>query len=118
MLSRVFALFLASVLFWSALGTIEGVSTWAQQSSVQQPALADAGALPSAGSVMDHHLDDLPSQAQSDPPAETPDLLPALSRPSDRFHAGAQRHCVRSAAAGSPFLVGPMRPPCSEALTA
>ncbi len=116
--SRVIAFFLAFVLFWSGLSTFEAPSALAQPSPEQQQALAYAGgpASPNDGSVEDHHLDDLPSQAQSDSPAETPGMLPALLRPNSQFQATAQRHSFVSAAAGSPFLAGPLRPPCSEAL--
>ena len=116
--SRVVAFFLAFVLFWSGLSTFEAPSALAQHSPEQQHALAHAGG-PSDlddGSVEDHHLDDLPSQAQSDPPAETPGLLPALLRPTSLFQATAQLHTFVSAAAGAPFLAGPLCPPCSEAL--
>jgi len=116
--SRVIAFFLAFVLFWSGLSTFEAPSALAQPSTEQQHALAVGGGSADLndGSVEDHHLDDLPSQAQSDPPAETPGMLPALLRPNAQFQATAQRHCFVSAAAGSPFLAGPLRPPCSEAL--
>lgn len=115
---RVIALFLAFVLFWSGLSTFEAPSALAQHSPEQQHALAHAGG-PSGlhdGSVEDHHLDDLPSQAQSDPPAETPGLLPAPLRHTAQALATAQPHTFVSAAAGSPCLAGPLRPPCSEAL--
>jgi len=116
--SRVISIFLAFVLFWSGLSTFEAPSALAQASPEQQHALAQAGMQPSLddGSVEDHHLDDLPSQAQSDPPAETPGLLPALMRPTSLLQATAQLHTFVSAAAGAPFLAGPLRPPCSEAL--
>ena len=116
--TRVIAFLLAFVLFWSGLSTFEAPGALAQHSAEQIQVLSQAGG-PSDlndGSVEDHHLDDLPSQAQSDPPAETPDMLPALLKHSSEFQATAQRHCFVSAAAGSPFLAGPLRPPCSEAL--
>jgi len=116
--SRVIAFFLAFVLFWSGLSTFEAPSALAQASPEQQHALAQAGGPPGLhdGSVEDHHLDDLPSQAQSDPPAETPGLLPAALRPTAQSPATAQPHSFVSAAAGSPFLARPLRPPCSGAL--
>lgn len=116
--SRVIAFFLTIVLFWSGLSTIEVPSSLAQPSTEQQHALAHAGGDPGAhdGSVEDHHLDDLPSQAQGDPSAETPGLLPAPLRPNSQSLATAQPHTCVSAAAASPFLAGPLRPPCGEAL--
>jgi hypothetical protein len=115
---RPIAFFLVFVLFWSGLSTFEAPSALAQPSPEQQHALALGGGPADLddGSVEDHHLDDLPSQAQSDPPAETPGMLPAPLRPTSQIRATAQRHCFVSAAAGSPFLAGPLRPPCSEAL--
>jgi hypothetical protein len=117
--SRVIAFFLAVVLFWSGLSTIEAPSALAQHSHEQEHALAPAGG-PSGlhdGSVEDHHLDDLPAQAQSDTSAEPPGLLPAPMRQTAASLASALPRSLTSAVAGSPFLAGPLRPPCSEALT-
>lgn len=116
--SRVIALFLAVVLFWSGLSTIEAPNASAQPLTEQQHAIAHAGGSADLhdGSVEDHHLDDLPSQAQGDPSAETPGLLPAPLRPTSPSMATAQPHTFVSTAAASPFLAGPLRPPCSEAL--
>ena len=115
--SRVLAFFLAFVLFWSGLSTIEGTDAWAQQAPAQHHPLVQPGALADLadGSVEDHHLDDLPSQAQGDPPAETPDLLPVPTQPPSASVATGQGHVLVSAAAGPPFLARPMRPPCVDA---
>ncbi len=116
--SRVIAFFLAFVLFWSGLSTIEGPGALAQPSPEQQHALAHSGAQHGLddGSVEDHHLDDQPLQVQGDPAAETPGLLPAPLRPTSQALATAQPHTFVSAATRSPFLAGPLRPPCCEAL--
>ena len=66
------------------------------------------------GAVDDHHLDHLLSQAQGDSPAETPGLLPVPLRPDSQSLATAQAHTFLSAAARSPFLAGPLRPPRCE----
>lgn len=112
--SRVIAFFLAFVLFWSGLSTFEAPRALAQPSLEQQHAGAQPGL--EDGSVEDHHLDDLPLQVQGDSAAETPGLLPAPLRPSSQSLATGQPHAFVMAAAGSPFLAGPLRPPCSEAL--
>ena len=116
--SRVIAFLLAFVLFWSGLSTIEAPSALAQPSPEQSYALSHSGAQHGSddGSVEDHHLDDQPLQAQGDPAAETPGLLPAPLRPSSQSLATAEPHTFVSSAAGSPFLAGPLRPPCCEAL--
>lgn len=115
--SRVIALFLAFAMFWSGLSTFEAPSNPAQHSAEQQHG-AHAAGLPGQadGSVTDHHLDDLPSQAQSEPPSETPGFLPTPPLPVALFQETARRHAFASAAAGSPFLAGPLRPPCPTAL--
>jgi hypothetical protein len=116
--NRVIVLFLAFVLLWSGLATIEAPRAFAQPSPERQHAIAHAGGLAAAddGSVEHHHLDDLPSQAQNDPPTETPGLLPAPLKAAPHSLALGRPHTFVSAAAGSPFLAGLLRPPCSAAL--
>lgn len=117
---RVIALLLAVVFFWSGLSTFEAPSALAQSSTDQQHTVAHAGG-PAAlndGSVADHHLDDLPSQAQSDPSTDTPGLLwaPVASvAPASRM---ATPRAAVTTAAGSPCLAGPLRPPCTDAIPA
>ena len=113
--SRVTAFLLAVVLFWSALSTLEAPSAWAEHAPGQHRVLVEAGGPADLrdGSVEDHHLDDLPLQAQSDLPAETPGMLPPSLAPSSVVLSIAQRHRFVPVAAGSPFLAGPLRPPCS-----
>lgn len=118
--TRVTTLFLAFVLLWSGLSTIEAPRALASPSPEQQHAIAHAGGLAAAheGSVEHHHLDDLPSQAQSDPPTETPGLLPAPLNPGAQAVSMGRPRTFVSNEAGSPFLAGPLRPPCGAALTA
>jgi len=115
--SRVIALFLAVVLFWSGLSTIEAPSALAQPSPEQRHAIAHAGgsAATTEGSVEHHHLDDLPSQAQNDPPPETPGLLPAALPPGFPGLPMAEPRTMALAGTASPFLAGPLRPPCGSA---
>jgi len=116
--SRVLAFLLAVVLLWSGLNTIEAPGAFDSPATEQALAIANAGGQSAAheGSVEHHHLDDLPSQAQSDPPPETPGLLSSPHAPSAQRMVMAQPHRFASAAAGPPFLAGLLRPPCSAAL--
>jgi hypothetical protein len=70
------------------------------------------------GSVEDHHLDDLPSQAQGEPTAETPGLL--LARLEGRMPALAMGRgpAFTLSDIRAPFLDGPLRPPRGACLTA
>lgn len=115
--TRVIALFVSFVLLWSGLNTIEAPRVLAQPSPEQQQPIAQAAGLVSAleGSVEHHHLDDLPSQALSDPPTETPGMLPAPLTPSVHSMVMAQPRTFVSAEAVPPFLAGPLRPPCGAA---
>ena len=115
---RVIALLLAAILFWSGLSTFEAPGALAQPSPDQQYAIAHAGGPAAAndGSVEDHHLDDLPSQAQSDPSTETPGLLAAPLAAIVPSLVMTTPHAFVSAVAGPPFLAGPLRPPCVEAI--
>jgi hypothetical protein len=121
MLSRVLAFLLAVVVLWSGLNSIEAPRIFASPSPSpeQVVAISHAGGQTAAaeGSVEHHHLDDLPSQVLSDPPPETPGLLPASLAPSAPRMVMALPHPFASAEVGSPFLAGPLRPPCSAART-
>jgi hypothetical protein len=107
---RVLALLLAVVLLWSGLNTLEPARSLASAVPERAPAAAYEG------SVEDHHLDDLPSQAQSDPLPETPGVMPALLVPSAQRKVTAQPHPFASDETESPCLAGPLRPPCGAAL--
>jgi len=114
----VIALVLSFVLLWSGLSTIEAPRVLAQPSPEQGHAFVHAGgqAAGHEGSVEHHHLDDLPSLAQSDPAAESPGLLPTPLTPSATSVVMAQPRAFASAEAELPFLAGPLRPPCGAAL--
>jgi len=118
MLSRVIAVLVAAVLIWSGLSTIEAPRSLTQASAGQlQASSVVANGLKAGheGSMGQHHLDDLPWQAQSEPAAEPPGLVP--TPPSEFAPPGRTTHprSLRCAAAASPFLEGPLRPPCSAA---
>jgi len=111
-------LFLAIVLLWSGFSTVEAPRASAQPAHEQKLAIAhaDGKAAGHGGSVEHHHLDDLPSQAHSDTPAEPPGLLPATLTPSVPLVKMAQPRAFASAAAELPFIAGPLRPPRNAAL--
>ncbi|MES2716330.1 MAG: hypothetical protein V4795_11215 [Pseudomonadota bacterium] len=111
--TRVIAFLLAFVLLWSGLSTIEAPRITAAPASEQTTSLLDAAdpANAHAGSVEHHHLDDLPSQAQSDPPPDTPGLLPAPLAPSVQWTVMVQPQALAAAETRPPFLAGPLRPP-------
>jgi hypothetical protein len=118
MCGRLTALFLACVLLWSGLSTIELPSVLAHPSQGQSLAIFQAGGQAAGhhGSVEHHHLDDLPLQAQSDTPTEPPGMLPATATPRVPSLVMAQPRAYALAEALPPFLAGPLRPPCSAAL--
>jgi hypothetical protein len=115
---RVIAFLLAFVLLWSGLSTIEAPRIVAAPGSGQATGLVDAADLAAAhaGSVEHHHLDDLPSQAQSDPAPDTPGLLPTPMAPSAQWLVMAQPQAFAAAETRPPFLAGPLRPPRSAAI--
>jgi hypothetical protein len=113
MSSRVIALFLAFVLLWSAFSTIEAPQASAQDATGQQHRISPLGteAPTQQGSVAHHHLDDLPSQAQADPPTDKPLLLPLPLRFATIPVATAAPQAAVPVAARAPLLAGPLRPP-------
>jgi hypothetical protein len=116
MISRVIAVLVAAVLIWSGLSTTEAPRSLTQASAeLQANVVADDLDAGHVGSMGQHHLDDLPWQAQSEPAAEPPGLVPAP--PSEITPPGRTTHprSLRFAAVASPFLEGPLRPPCSAA---
>lgn len=120
MTSRSIAFLLAVLLFWTALSTIEAPRAFAHSSSEQLHAvvLAVGHAAAHEDSVENHHLDDLPSQTQADPPAETLGMLPAPLGSGAPLLTLSRPHQSPATAADSPFLSGLLRPPCSAAVTA
>jgi hypothetical protein len=117
--SRVIALLFAVVLFWSGLNTIEAPWAFAQPVAGQLQANAHAGGLEAGheGSVDQHHLDDRPWQAQSESAAEPPALVPTPLRDVVPRISVAAPRLPRFVAVTSPFLEGPLRPPCGAAFT-
>jgi hypothetical protein len=117
MRARVIALLFAAVLLWSGLNTIETPQGLAQPAAEQAQVIAHAAGLEAGhqGSVDQHHLDDRPWQAQSEPPVESPGLMPTPRGDVAPRMSAAHPRSPRCAAATSPFLEGPLRPPCSAA---
>jgi len=115
--SRVLALLLALVLFWSGFGFVEAPLANAQPIPVEQSAAVDVqGQLAvSDGSVEHHHLDDQPSQAQSDTPVDMPGLVSTRIGGGMPMPATSAARGLLSAALGSPYLAGLLRPPCLQA---
>jgi hypothetical protein len=113
---RVIALFLILVLVWSGLSSKEAPRAVAQHAQLHAAPHAEGLAAPHEGSVEDHHLDDLPVQAQGDQPHETPGLLPASLSAVDQSLAMMRPSRFDAAAVAPPFLAGPLRPPSSPPL--
>jgi hypothetical protein len=113
--SRVVALFIAFVLLWSGLSSIEAPRVLAQPSPGHQHILShgSGSAAGQEGSVEHHHLDDLPSQAHNEPPTDTPGLLPVPSMRTAHSVAMAMPRAGTPREAGPPFLARALRPPCS-----
>jgi hypothetical protein len=112
---RVIAFFLAVVLLWSGLATVETPRALAQPSPEQPHAFVHSSGQTAVqeGSVEHHHLDDLPSQVQSVALVESPDLpalpivfgIPAVVIPM--VHPRA----LTPTGLASPWLAGLLRPP-------
>jgi len=114
MRSRLTVFFLAFALLWSGFSTFEAPTVAAPASLELQQDSADAGGKlqKHMGTVEDHHLDDLPQQAQGDPRTDTPELPQAMHKNSANASATSVHPCL-SAAAISPLLAGLLRPPSS-----
>ena len=114
---RLLASVLAFVLFWSGVGTIEGLPSLTGPLTEQQPAVASASGTQEGhkGSVEDHHLDDMPGQPVSDPPLDPPALSGAESVLLLAGDASPWRHATASVLRAPPCLAGPLRPPCDTA---
>jgi hypothetical protein len=117
---RVIAVLLAVVLLWSGLNTFETEGTPAQATQEHLAAASPSDApLPAAPEgTAAHHLDELPAQAWGDPSTETPALLPTRLAPRSALMALAVPRALASAGVATPFLAGPLRPPCRAALAA
>jgi hypothetical protein len=105
--TRVIALVIACVLLWSGFGAIEPL----------QPDAAPAVQL-AAGSVVDHHLDDQPSQLQSEPGSQNPGLLPAPASLRPVALSMAAPHPFLLGVLRTPYLAGLLRPPCGACTAA
>jgi hypothetical protein len=115
MISRVIALAITLVLFWSGFTTQERFTPLVSSHTERQ---VDGGQLPHVhvGSVDDHHLDDQPAPAQAEGAMEMPALVtarldarvPVLTMAGPRPHAAATWL--------NAFLDGPQRPPCKAPL--
>lgn len=111
--SRVIVFFLAVVLLWSGLGTIEAPHVLAQPAPAHRDAIVHASGqgVVHAGSLEHHHLDDLPTQVPTDPLAELPDLLPSPLVPGTPPLVMARLRAPPTAAVAPPLLAGLLRPP-------
>ncbi len=115
------------MLLWSALSTLEAplARTAPTPSSLTagapapglQGVVAEEGADVPAGSVADHHLDDLPLQAHSEVPADVPGL-PPVHGPGAPLQGSEMPQARLSPATATPCLAGPLRPPCRAFSTA
>lgn len=116
--ARLIVFFLAFALLWSGFSTFEAPNALSPASLEQQHDTADADGRAGShqGSVEDHHLDDLPIQVQNDPPTDAPELAPVLRKPIADWSARTLPQTWLSAAASSPLLAGPLRPPAGAAL--
>jgi hypothetical protein len=115
--SRVIAFFLALVLLWSGVSTIESPLPDARPAPEQPHAMGHAGQDPAhEGSVDDHHLDDVPAQASSDPPPEPQSVFPDPMTARLLGARLAPPGAPALVALVPPFLAGPLRPPCCTAL--
>lgn len=111
--TRVLALSRGFVLLWSGFSTIEAAHVFAQPSPEQKHAIVhDSGqAAAHEGSVEHHQLDELSSQLQNDPLAESLDLLPSPLVSGTPSLAAVRPRVPPMVAVGSPSLAVPLRPP-------
>ncbi len=120
MASKGIAFLLALLLFWASIATQEPYSPSARTGSdTAADAWVDGPPGNHAeGSVNDHHLDDLPSQAHAEPSHELVAMLPAAGHP--RFFLGVALRPTRYApvALSPPDLDGPRKPPRTAVLPA
>lgn len=112
---RCIALLLVLLLTWTGLATIERHSVYELPFTAAQT--GDETPSP-AGSVDDHHLDDLPAQAQSELQTDPPGMPHRLGMPRLHFMSMERPDALHMAHASSPCLAGPLRPPCAASQAA
>ena len=114
---RLLASLLAFVLFWSGVGTIEGLPSLTHPFAAQLAVIAPGSGAPEEhkGSVEDHHLDDMPGQPVSEPPLDSPALLQASPPLRLGLDAAPRRQSPAGVLRAPPCLAGPLRPPCGTA---
>lgn len=115
---RVYSIIVVLLLCWSGFNTTAAPHAVAAPMAEQHQALGESGqlAILNDGLVEQHHLDELPSQPPCELPLETPGLLPTPMTPTCPSTAAGRWQKFVSAEPGSPFLAGPLRPPCSTTL--
>ncbi len=121
MASRVTALLLALVLFWSGFTTTYEQSGWIALANAEQIEVRSSGAPAHGfhdGTVNDHHLDDLPAQAHAESVTDLPGLFLAPGETPATGLAMAKPRSYAAPARSAPYLDRPQRPPCVTALVA
>jgi len=117
---RIIARFLAFFVFWSGLGAIEPVHALGLSSTEPHFAMTHSVGASAAneGSVEHHHLDDLPTQVQYEPLTETSGLLPGMPKAREPWLSMMLPLASVAVPEESPYLAGPLRPPCGVARAA
>lgn len=115
---RVFSFLLSFVLLCCGLVSVEPLRAPAPPAQVLAVAQAETVSPLAApqGPLAHHPLDDLPSQVQSEPPVESPGLLPSPPPPGGRLPGRVRPHGTLGDAVASPDLAGLLRPPCGTVL--
>lgn len=117
---RIIARLLALFMFWSGFAAIEAPDALGQSSTERSLLISQSIVPPAAneGSVEHHHLDDLPGQAQYEPPVEPSGLLPGMPKARAPSLSMARPLASVTLPTESPCLAGPLRPPCRAVHTA
>jgi hypothetical protein len=113
MFCRPLAFFLALVLLWSGASACEPLGSFLAADLASQPLIAGS-AEPgdrSEGTVADHHLDDLPSQAPGDLAPDLPGLPPSLRAVCGQAAAAPCPRPAEPTMLPAPCLAAPDRPP-------
>lgn len=112
--SRVMALLLCFVLLWTSLGVSAAPPAAAPDCAAPGHAILEAAdlAVPDDGAPTYPRVDGLPSPVLGDASAETPGLLPTPPTTRDQSLVMAPPRPRLSLGTPTPFLAGPLRPPC------